>query len=86
MTGEKEQCFWLRQDLKSREVLEYRVLPPDVWIEDMGLWVRWGPALILVQEGLPLAPLKEVVAEVEENGATPVQEDSAIAEDDAGVE
>ena len=52
-------------------------------MEDMGPRLRWGPALVLAQEALPLAPFIEAPMEIEENGAMLVQEDSATAEDDA---
>ena len=54
-------------------------------MEDVGQWVKWEPVLILVQEGSPLAPFMEAPI-VEENSATPAQEDSAIVEDDVMVE
>ena len=41
----------------------------------------WGPAIELALEGPPLVPLMEVPNE--ESGATPVQEDGAIADDNA---
>ena len=42
--------------------------------------------LILVQEGLPLAPFTEVLIEARENSAILVQKDGATVEDDAIVE
>ena len=86
MMGEKEQCFWLKLDLKSGEVLELRVPHQDVQTEDVGQWVRWKPVPILAQEGPPLAPLTEVPMEIEESGAAPAQEDGAAVDDDAMAE
>ena len=43
-------------------------------------------ALILVQKGLPLAPLKDAPMEVEQNGAVLAQEDGVVVEDDATPE
>ena len=85
ITNEKEQCFWLGQDLEYREVLEYGVSPPDIWLEDVGQRVRWGPEPILSQEGLHLSPLTEVPI-VEENGAVLAQEDGSAAENYSKVE
>ena len=48
---------------------------------DVGQWVRWGPEPILVQEGPPLEPIRKGPMVVED-GATPVQEDGAIVEED----
>ena len=40
--GKEKQHIWLRQDLKSGEVLELVVPPPNIRMEDVGQWVRWG--------------------------------------------
>ena len=58
---EEEERFWLRQDLESSEALELGVLPPDIQMEEVGQRVMWGPAIELALEGLPLAPLTEVL-------------------------
>ena len=52
-------------------------------MEEVGQQVMWGPELILVQEGPPLAPLME--APKEESSTTLAQEDSATAKDEAMV-
>ena len=57
---DKEEHFWLGQDLEPSEVLELGVLPPDVQMEEVGQWVSWGLELVLAQEGPRLAPLMEV--------------------------
>ena len=49
MTGEEEQCFWLRQNLKCGEVLELGVMPPDVQMKNVGQEVSRGPEPILAQ-------------------------------------
>ena len=55
-------------------------------MKEVGQQVGWGPEPILVQEGMPLANFMEVPIEVEENSTTLVQEDGAMAEDDAAAE
>ena len=60
MMVEEEKRFWLRQDLASSEALELGVPPKDVQMEEVGEQVMWGPAIELVPEGPPLAPLGEV--------------------------
>ena len=51
MMAKEEEAFWLKLDLKMGEELELGVPPPNVGIEDMGWWVRWGPEPMLVQKG-----------------------------------
>ena len=58
-------------------MLEQGIPPTDVWMEDVGKWVRWGPESILAQAGPPLEPMGEVLMEVEE-AAMPAQEDGAM--------
>ena len=60
MTDEKEEHFWLGQDLEFGKVLEYGVPHPNVQMEEVRQWVTWGLAIELVPEGLPLAPFIEV--------------------------
>ena len=60
MMVEEEKCFWHRQDLASGKALELGILPEDVQMEEVGEQVMWGPAIELVPEGWPLAPLTEV--------------------------
>ena len=57
---DKEECFWLGQDLESGKALELGVPPPDVQTEEVGQWVTWGLETVLAQEAPPLAPLTEV--------------------------
>ena len=47
----------------------------------MGQWVRWGPELILVQKGPPLALFREALMEVED-GSTSAQEVGAVVEEE----
>ena len=54
MMGKKEAAFWYRVYLKIGEELELGVPPPDVWIENMGQRVLWGPEPELVKEGPPV--------------------------------
>ena len=61
MTVEEEKHFWCGQDLASSEALELGVPPKDVQMEEVGEQVTWGPAIELVLEGLPLAPLGEAL-------------------------
>ena len=84
MMGEEEQDFWLWQDPKFVELLEQRVPALDVWIEDVGQWVRWGPDPILEQEGPPLDPIREELMEVKD-GATLVQKDGAMMEEENSI-
>ena len=79
MLGEKEERFWLRQDLESSKALELGVQPEDIQMEEVGEWVEWGPAIEPAPEGPPLAPLME--APNEESGATLAQKDGAKAYD-----
>ena len=67
------------------EVLEQRVLPPDVWMKDISQLVRCAPELILAQKGPTLLPLGEEQMEVE-GGAMLVQEDGAAVENSSMVE
>ena len=39
----------------------------DIWMEDMGLWVRWGLEPILVEKAPPLKPIGKVPMEVEDS-------------------
>ena len=50
------------------EEIELGVMPPDVWIKEMGQLVWWALEPVLAQEGLPLLALGEELMEVE--GAT----------------
>ena len=59
MIAKEEEAFWCRLDLKMGEELQLGVLPPDIWIGDVGRWVWWGPEPVLVQEGPPLQALGE---------------------------
>ena len=61
MLGEKEEHFWLGQDLESGKALELSILPKDVQMEEVGEQVMWGPAIEPAPEGPPLAPLGEAL-------------------------
>ena len=52
MAAKEEEAFWLRLDLGTGEDLELGVPLPDLWIEDMGQWLWWGPEPVLAQGGL----------------------------------
>ena len=58
---EEEKRFWLGQDLVSSEALELGIPPKDVQMEEVGKWVTWGLVIEPAPEGLPLAPLGEVL-------------------------
>ena len=81
MMDEEEKCFWLGQNLESGEALELGIPPKNIQMEEVGERVTWGPALEPVPEGLPLVPLTEVP--IKESGAMPVQEDGAMADNEA---
>ena len=66
MLAKDKKAFWLRLDLKTGEVLEQGVPPPDAQIEDASQWVRWGLEPILVHKGPPIPPLGEEQMEVED--------------------
>ena len=59
MIDKEEGHFWLRQDLESSKALDLGVLPPDIQMEELGQWVKWGPEPVVVQDSPPLAPLME---------------------------
>ena len=40
---EEEGTFWHWLDLEMREELELGVLTPNIWLEDMGRQIPWGP-------------------------------------------
>ena len=67
-----------------REELELGPPPPNVQLEGVGQWVSWGPELQLVQEGPPLSPLQAEPMDLD--GTKQVQEDGAMAEEDAAGE
>ena len=81
MTVGEEKHFWCGQDLASSEVLELGDQPKDVQMEEVGKQVMWGPVIEPPLEGLPLAPLTEVL--LEETGATAPQEGGTMADNDA---
>ena len=85
MSTEEEVAFWHRLDMKMEEELELGVLPPDIWLEDVGQRVWWGPELELVPEAPALLALGAEQMEVD-GGVELVQEDGATVEDDAMVE
>ena len=79
----EEQCFWLGQDIESREALEYGAPPQDILIEDMEQCLRLEPVPVVVSEDLLLASLIEVPMEVEADGTVLVQEDDTAVWDAA---
>ena len=81
MMDEEEKRFWLWQDLESGKALELGIPPKDIQMEEVGKRVMWGPAIELVPEGPPLAPLMEALNE--KSGTMPVQEDGAMVDDNA---
>ena len=64
-------------------MLELGVPPKDIEMQEVGEWVTCGPAIELALEGPPLGPLMGALNE--ESGATPVQEDGAMADDNTAV-
>ena len=44
-------------------------MPTDIQMEDVGQRVRWSPDPVLLDEGLPLPPLGEVLMVVEDGAA-----------------
>ena len=64
-----------------REELELGPLTLNVWLEDVGWQVPWGPELQLAWEGLPLLPLW--VKPMGVDGTKQVQEDGTMVEKEA---
>ena len=79
---EEGGAFWHELDLEMREELELGVLTPNIWLEDVGRWVWWGPAPEPAPEGPPLLPLGAGPMEVD--GAKQAQDGASVEDDTTG--
>ena len=54
MSTKEKPAFWHGLDVETEEELELGVPPPDMQLEDVCWWVRWGLEPELAPEGIDL--------------------------------